>query len=167
LKRIRTALLLITLAGASLVGCERGELASEFPEIPPVRFETGLVRVAAAGDTISIPVEIAETEQQRRVGLMRRPSLPDEAGMVFLFEQEQPAEGGFWMFNTLIPLSIAFIGADGRIGSIREMPPCPSPVPEYCPQFAAGVPFRAALEVNAGYFDRQGIRVGDQVILER
>jgi len=157
------------LAAVTLVttACDRGDSGTPFREPPAVEFGTGTVRIATASDTFGIRVEIAETDQQRRVGLMRRPSLPEEAGMIFLFDQEQPPEGTFWMFNTLIPLTIAFIDEDGRIGSIREMPPCPSPVPEYCPQFASGVPFRSALEVNPGYFESRGIGVGDRVILER
>jgi uncharacterized protein len=165
LHMLRTTLLAaVTLA---FTACDRGDPGTAFTEPPPVQFGTGTVRIATASDTFAIQVEVAETDQQRRVGMMRRPSLPEEEGMIFLFDEEQPPEGTFWMFNTLIPLTIAFIDADGRIGSIREMPPCPSPVPEYCPQFASGVPFRSALEVNPGYFENRGIGVGDRVILER
>lgn len=125
------------------------------------------MRIETGDDTVRIPIEIAETEAQRAFGLMRRPSLPADAGMLFVYPQEQPPEGSFWMFNTLIPLDIAFIGADGTIGSIVPMEPCTSPYPQWCPGYTAGVPFRSALEVNRGYFARQGIEVGDRVVLER
>ena len=63
------------------------------------------------------------------------------------------------MFNTLIPLDIAFIGEDGTIGNIVPMEPCTSPYPQWCPGYTAGVPFRTALEVNRGYFAERGIGV--------
>jgi uncharacterized protein len=156
------ALLLLALAAT---GCERAEPLPD-PEIA-VTFGTGTVVIETGEESHTLDVEIAETDQQRRVGLMRRPSLPEEAGMIFLFEEEQPPEGVFWMFNTLIPLSIAFIGADGTIGSIREMEPCLSPYPQWCPNYAAGVPYVSALEVNSGYFATRGIGVGDRVSLVR
>jgi uncharacterized protein len=163
----RSSILFALLGGALLLGCDREDLDADRIEIPNVRFESGVVQIATETDTIPLRVDIAETDQQRRVGLMRRPSLPEEEGMVFLFDEEQPPEAGFWMFNTLIPLSIAYIGGDGVIGSIRQMVPCPSPNPDFCPTYAAGVPYRAALEVNAGFFQRRGIDVGDRVILQR
>ena len=71
------------------------------------------------------------------------------------------------MFQTRIPLSIAFVGDDGRIGSIVEMEPCTSQFPQWCPNYEAGVPFVSALEVNAGYFRANNISVGDRVVLEQ
>jgi uncharacterized protein len=163
LKRIR--LLLLLTASVVAGGCERAP-EPEFPETY-VEFGSGVVMIATRTDTFTVRVEVAETDQQRRIGLMRRPQLPEDSGMIFLFPEEQSAENVFWMFNTLIPLSIAFLDGEGRIGSIREMEPCPSPYPQYCPGYEAGVPFRAALEVNRGYFERRGIGVGDRVILQR
>jgi uncharacterized protein len=158
---LRAWLLLALLAGA---GCAREDPLAEPIEID---FGAGTVWLETAADTFTLAVEVAETAEQRRVGLMRRTSLPEDSGMIFLFEEEQPADGVFWMYNTLIPLSIAFLGPDGVIGSIRDMEPCTSPYPQWCPNYAAGVPFDAALEVNRGYFERRGVGVGDRVVLRR
>lgn len=159
-------MLILCLLTLTIAGCDRDEPVSELPELTTA-LETGTARITTATDTFVVRVEIAETDPQRQLGLMRRDSLAPDSGMIFLFDREQPAEGVFWMYQTYIPLSIAFIGADGRIGSIRDMEPCPSPYPQYCPNYAAGVPYRSALEVNRGYFAERGIGVGDQVILER
>ncbi|WP_249978313.1 DUF192 domain-containing protein [Vreelandella olivaria] len=110
-----------------------------------------------------LDVEVAETVSQRQRGLMGREHLPETRGMLFRFESEQPAGNAFWMYRTLIPLDIAFIDGEGRIVAINTMPPCESTTPRECPSYPAGVPYHAALEVNAGYFAERGIQVGDCV----
>lgn len=162
----RKSLTLLIVAVALLGGCREEEPATE-PLEPVLALDIGTVRIITETDTISVAVEIAEAEQERNVGLMRRTSLDENAGMIFIFPALQPADGAFWMFNTLIPLDIAFIGPDGRIGSIRQMEPCVSPVAQYCPNYAAGVPFQTALEVNAGFFAGHGVGPGAFVTLER
>jgi hypothetical protein len=111
---------------------------------------------------VSLEVELADTPEERRQGLMNRRSLPERSGMLFLYERDE--RGGFWMKDTLIPLSIAFIDADGRILRILDMEPCAA---EPCPIYDAGVAYRAALEVGQGAFERLGVGVGDVVRLER
>ena len=87
---------------------------------------------------------------------MWRRTLARDSGMLFVFPREIKAQ--FWMKNTLIPLSIAFYGADGRIRRILDMEPCTEdPCPLYDPQ----VRFKGALEVNRGAFRRWGVRRGD------
>lgn len=155
---------LLLLAGA----CERapqGDEAAAGP--PPVAFDTGAVRILTATDTLALRVEVAETDAQRAYGLMERASLPQDAGMVFLYDEDQPAEAGFWMFHTRIPLDIAYIDAGGRIVAIERMEPCVSPNPQFCPAYPPGVPYRTTLEVNAGYFARHGVGVGDRVEFSR
>lgn len=110
-----------------------------------------------------LDVEVAETMSQRQRGLMGREHLPEARGMLFRFEREQPADNAFWMYNTLIPLDIAFIDDEGRIQAINTMPPCDSEAARDCPAYPAGAPFYSALEVNAGYFQARGIEVGDCV----
>ncbi|MBZ9538772.1 DUF192 domain-containing protein [Modicisalibacter tunisiensis] len=112
----------------------------------------------------AVQVEVARRPADRARGLMERERLPAGAGMLFVYPREQPATGAFWMFNTRIPLSIAFIDTRGVIRAIRRMAPCDSERPADCPRYPAGVPFRMALEVNAGFFARHGITVGDRLL---
>ncbi len=108
-----------------------------------------------AGDVV-VHVEVADTSAERARGLMGRQQLPEDAGMVFLFPENTTSS--FWMKDTLIPLSIAFYGADGRIVRILDMEPCRrDPCPVYDPQAT----YRGALEVNQGEFRRWGVEVGD------
>jgi uncharacterized protein len=158
------SLVLALMALLGTAGCE-----DEEPIPPPltelaVDFETGTVVIESATDTFTLGVEVAESATQRARGLMQRSTLHPDSGMIFLFEDEQPPEESFWMYNTLIPLSIAFIDSQGRIGSIREMEPCTSPYPQWCIYYESGVPFQWALEANAGYFESRGIQVGDRVM---
>ena len=80
--------------------------------------------------------------------------------MIFLFDEDYV--GGFWMKDTLIPLSIAFAGADGTILAILDMEPCES---DPCEIYDPGVAYRSALEVNQGAFDAWGVQVGDRLSL--
>lgn len=166
MKKIRSAALLLLACSSSLAGCQEDEPIPGSVDLT-VEFDTGTVVIESAADTFTLGVEIAQSSAQRSRGLMLRNSLHPDSGMIFLFEEEQPPEGVFWMYNTRIPLSIAFIGADGRIGSIVDMEPCTSPYPQWCRNYEAGVPFTSALEVNAGYFREKGIGVGDLVTLVR
>jgi len=128
-------------------------------------FDTAQIRIASATDTTRLTVELAESQEQETLGLMERPSLTPEAGMLFLYGTTQPSTSAFWMFRTRIPLDIAFIDSTGVIRSIQTMEPCPSPLAQGCPNYPAGVTYRAALEVNAGFFARTGFRLGDRVLL--
>ncbi|WP_083260281.1 DUF192 domain-containing protein [Marinobacter sp. X15-166B] len=117
--------------------------------------------IVTADRVVPITVEIARTDTERRTGLMGRTSLATNAGMLFVYRSERPGHHGFWMFQTLIPLDIAYLGADGEIRAIRHMAPCQPN--EKCPSYPAGQPFSAALEMNQGFFARHGIVVGDRV----
>jgi uncharacterized protein len=114
------------------------------------------------GEEVPVTVEIADTQGEREVGLMHRESLPEDAGMIFLFEEE--ITGGFWMKNTLIPLSIAFVGADGEILRILDMEPCEA---DPCEIYDPGVAYASALEVNQGAFANWGVEEGDLLTLEQ
>ena len=87
-------------------------------------------------------------------------ALDEDGGMVFVFDGEQ--DGSFWMKDTLIPLSIAFWGEDGRLLDILEMEPCTA---DPCPTYSARAPYTHALEMNAHWFDDRGIEIGDRVEL--
>ena len=114
------------------------------------------------GEEVAVDVEIADTQEEREVGLMHRESLPEDAGMIFLFEEE--ITGGFWMKNTLIPLSIAFAGTDGEILRILDMEPCEA---DPCEIYDPGVAYASALEVNQGAFASWGVEEGDLLTLEQ
>ena len=124
----------------------------------------GLVLSAAAMAQSSLPVlelsagmyrieaEVAANDQHRQVGLMNRKTMPAQRGMLFVFPQERTH--CMWMRNTLIPLSVAFIDADGYIINIENMQP--QTEDNHC----AKVPARYALEMNEGWFAQRGIRPG-------
>jgi uncharacterized membrane protein (UPF0127 family) len=118
--------------------------------------------IESRGGDVEVDVEIAETPVQQQFGRMHRESLASEAGMVFLFAKE--TEGGFWMKNTRIPLSIAYFDADGKIIRILDMEPCET---DRCPVYDPEVAYRGALEVNKGAFAEWGVSEGDRVRVER
>lgn len=132
-----------------------------------LEFETGTLRLETNAHAVEIQAEIAERPEQRTQGLMERTSLPDNAGMIFLFDEPQEIGSGFYMFRTRIPLDIAFIDESGRIVSIMGMEPCNSPNPATCRRYSPGVPYSAALEVNRNFFSHHGIDIGDRVTLIR
>jgi uncharacterized protein len=125
--------------------------------------DDGRSRVVISTSTGDVPVqvEVADDEDERARGLMGRTDLDEGAGMVFLFPED--TRGAFWMKDTLIPLSIAFYDADGRILRILDMEPCRE---DPCPVYDPGVAYRGALEVNRGAFERWGVREGDRLSLE-
>ena len=100
-------------------------------------------------------VEIARTPDQQEIGLMFRRSLPPDRGMIFPYDPPFPAS--FWMKNTLIPLDMIFIRADGRIARIAQG------VPESLDPVPAGEPIAAVLELRGGRSAELGIREGDRV----
>ena len=119
--------------------------------------DDGRVRLTVGGEQFD--VELAVTPEQRRQGLMFRERLGEREGMLFVFDDEQTVS--FWMRDTPLPLSIAFIDARGVIVHMADMEPySEAPVP-------SRYPVRYALEVNKGALERAGIEVGDLVELPR
>lgn len=113
---------------------------------PTIELSAGMHRIEA---------EVASTPADRATGLMNRPSMPMHRGMLFVF-----AEAGvqcFWMKNTLIPLSIAFLDDDGRIVQIADMRP--QSLDNHC----SVKPVRFALEMNAGWFRSRGLSAGARI----
>ncbi|QEA40729.1 DUF192 domain-containing protein [Pistricoccus aurantiacus] len=135
-------------------------LAESLPSL-----ETDTLVIHSAQGPHRLEVELARNSAQQAQGLMGRSRLAPEAGMLFLYTTERSAQSAFWMYRTLIPLDIAFIDSDGRIAAIRRMEPCQSQAPQQCPTYEAGVPYLAALEVNAGYFEERDIHPGDCISL--
>jgi uncharacterized protein len=163
--RMRRPALVFALAAAFLAGVACREAGPPpFARSSPGSATPGAaarLSIATAEGEVTVEVEVADSPSERRVGLMNRASLDGDAGMAFLFEG--PTDGGFWMKDTLIPLSIAFWDEEGRIVAILDMQPCES---DSCPVYDPGVPFVGALEVNQGFFDRRGVRVGDRIEME-
>jgi len=112
----------------------------------------------ADSSQVEISVEIARTDDEKSLGLMHRKELPDGKGMIFVYDRDQ--QMSFWMKNTLIPLSIAFIAADGRIVEIRDMQP------HDLNAVRSSRSVRYALETPQGWFDRVGVQAGDVIIIK-
>lgn len=98
-------------------------------------------------------LEVAETDEQRRIGLMNRPSLPRDRGMLFVFDREEVQS--FWMKNTHIPLDIIFVDAGGRVVDIQPMRP------RDLATVWSSAPAQYAIEVNRGAAAEAGVKVGD------
>ena len=134
-----------------LPACDGGEPSGDAPVLV---FDPG-------GRDIEISVEVADTPEKRQRGLMGREELPEDAGMVFL--HDQPVTSGFWMKDTLIPLSVAFWDEAGTIGAILDMEPCEA---DPCTVYSPGISWVGAVEVNQGFFEEHGIATGTRVSLE-
>jgi uncharacterized membrane protein (UPF0127 family) len=118
---------------------------------------TRLTFVNKDGSEVDFLVEIADSPEERGVGLMFRERLPEDHGMLFIFEQD--GQHSFYMRNTLVPLSIAFIKSDGSIVEIEDMAPQTEDlhsVPE---------PYRYAVEANQGWYERNGISAGSRAVI--
>jgi uncharacterized membrane protein (UPF0127 family) len=122
-----------------------------------------------ASSTVAFPrigavlhVRVANTDPERMQGLMGVTSLPADQGMAFVFDQPTTVE--FWMKDTLVPLSIAFVDANGAIVTISEMAPCTA---EPCATYPAAAPYVLAIEANAHWFADHGVVVGDHAVFRR
>ena len=136
-KLIRYVFVLLALT------CSGYALAQINMALPTIELKTGIYRIQA---------ELAATPKAREVGLMNRTSMPTNSGMLFVFEQK--AGHCFWMNNTKIPLSIAFIADDGKIVNIDEMQA--ETTNNHCPI----APVRDALEMNKQWFSERVILPG-------
>jgi uncharacterized membrane protein (UPF0127 family) len=145
--RLRSFLVLAGLASLAFAPGD-GARAQSAPQsgLPVVELTAGMHRIRA---------ELASTPETRSVGLMHRRWLGPNQGMLFAF----PERGMhcFWMRNTLVPLTIAFIADDGRIVNTADMAPLTED--GHCP----GEPVRLALEMEQGWFARKGLRNGDRI----
>jgi uncharacterized protein len=113
-------------------------------------------RIAFAGGDV-LTVRIADEPDERAHGLMDVERLPPDEGMAFTFGS--PQDAAFWMKDTRVPLSIAFLRGS-RVVSIRDMDPCTA---DPCPTYASSEPYTMAVEANQGWFARHGIAVGDRM----
>ena len=130
--------------------------------MPSPTFGHAKVLIDTEEGSVIIDAEQADSPEQRAYGLMFRESLGEDEGMVFLFFEE--VQGGFYMKNTLIPLSIAFFDGEGKIVDILDMEPCEA---DPCRIYTPDEPYEGALEVNQGAFDEWGVQEGDRVTITR
>ena len=114
---------------------------------------------ASSGEKVRVWVEIADNPVARYIGLRGRESMPEDRGMLFVYPAEAPRT--YTMAGTPLPLSIAFIDSDRRIIDIQDMKPFDGDPPGY----NSAEPAQYALEVNRGFFEERGVRVGDRVEL--
>ncbi len=134
---------------ASVLALAFTGLASAQPtaqQLPVTRLSAGMHLITA---------EVAATPMERQIGLMHRSGMPANHGMLFIFEE--PGAHCFWMKNTLLPLSIAFLADDGSVVNIADMQPHSEA--SHCPK----KPVRYALEMNQGWFDKRGLRAGSRI----
>jgi uncharacterized membrane protein (UPF0127 family) len=149
----RPLLLAVAVLGPALMLAVRAqEPTAAQPTLPtePLRI------VTKGGQAHRFQVEIAATPQEQMVGEMFRPRVPPDGGMLFVWPA--PQESQMWMKNTMVPLDMVFIGADGTIRAIAE-----DTVPQSLRVIDSGVPVAATLELAGGTAARLGITVGDKV----
>jgi len=122
---------------------------------PQTGLKTTAITIAGSKGQVKVEVELARTEAEQAKGLMFRTELEDGKGMLFVFDKDEVRS--FWMKNTLIPLSIAYIAYDGTIIDIRDMHPHDTS------SVHSSRSVRYALEVPQGWFGRVGVSAGDKV----
>jgi uncharacterized protein len=127
-------------------------LAALFQPAAAQEPQTNLPRVSLSAGMHQIDAQVAATNGQRATGLMFRKEMPQHEGMLFVFEQ--PSVQCFWMQNTYLPLSAAFIADDGTIVNIADMKPLA--LDSHC----SAKPVRYVLEMNQGWFAKKGIKAG-------
>ena len=114
-----------------------------------------LPRVKLSAGMHQIDAQVAATPEQRSIGLMFRKEMPQHEGMLFIFEQ--PGVQCFWMKNTLLPLTAAFVADDGSIVNLADMQP--QSETSHCSQ----KPVRYVLEMNQGWFSQKRLKAGSKL----
>jgi uncharacterized membrane protein (UPF0127 family) len=145
-----TVLAFVSLA--FLTGCAGGTIADPSNRPPST--------VAFEGTDALLYVDIADETGEQRRGLMGVEHLPADQGMAFVFHEA--VNSTFWMKETLIPLSIAFVDENGRVIGLRDMEPCQS---DPCPSYGVAEPYVLAIEANLGWFVEHGIESGNRAKL--
>jgi uncharacterized membrane protein (UPF0127 family) len=149
---MRSRQTLVVLGLLMLSACARSSAVTSSPSADhAVHFGSG---------EATLRVAVADTDDERARGLMGVADVPADEGMAFLFDR--PTSASFWMKDTLIPLSVAFVDADGTIVTIRHMQPCTA---DPCVTYASTDPYVLAIEANEGWFGDHGVRVGDSAQL--
>ena len=145
------------VGGQSETTDENGPAATALERGPDPSLLLTLTIINSSNEMVPVRVEIADTNTEQQRGLMERTELAENAGMLFVFDQEQRLS--FFMKDTLIPLSVAFIDTEGYIVDIQDMQPLD------LTQHRSPRPAKYALEVNQGFFEERDIQVGNKVEL--
>jgi uncharacterized protein len=140
---------------SELRGSRNGQAGVVKVQLQP--FPKASLTIESASGKHKFAVEVATTPAQMEQGLMFRRSMAPDSGMIFDFKT--PSMATMWMKNTLIPLDMLFVDAQGRIVNIHERA-----VPESLDTIGAAAPVRAVVELNGGTVARLGIRPGDRVL---
>lgn len=130
-------------------------LASTAPAAAQGQPQMNLPRIEITAGMHRIEAQVAASPQERQTGLMHRKEMPAHEGMLFVFEQ--PATQCFWMKNTLLPLTAAFVADDGTIVNLADMQPMTEN--PHC----SAKPVRYVLEMNQGWFGPKGIKAGSKL----
>lgn len=128
--------------------------------IPKVNFDKQQIQIGSK----KITVEIAKTNAQHEHGLMFREKLSADSGMLFIFDEEMPLN--FWMKNTYIDLSIAYVGKNKKIIDIIDMKGTSTMQTEF-PSYPSSKPAMYALEMNKGWYAKNRIKIGDLLVLPK
>jgi uncharacterized protein len=144
----------MALSSCNPGGGSRPNAGAPAGDTRPGRPQSGLATAVLRSGNATILVELARSAAEQETGLMHRKELADGHGMLFIYPDDRRLS--FWMKNTLVPLSIAYMGSDGAIKEIHDMEPL-SLAPVESSRYA-----RFALEAPRGWFGRVGLRVGDR-----
>jgi uncharacterized membrane protein (UPF0127 family) len=128
-----------------------GALTGAAQDVPQMKLQ----RSTLSAGMHQIDVQLAQTPAQRQTGLMFRKEMPQGEGMLFIFDE--PAQQCFWMKNTLLPLTAAFVADDGTIVNLADMKP--QTTDSHCSE----KPVRYVLEMNVGWFAKKGIKAGSRL----
>jgi hypothetical protein len=139
------------LAGMLAMAALLSPLCIQAQEAP----QMNLQRIKLSAGMHLIDTQVALTPEQRQTGLMFRKEMPQHEGMIFVFEQA--AQQCFWMKNTLLPLTAAFVADDGTIVNMADMKP--QTLDSHC----SSQPVRYVLEMNKGWFAKKGIKAGSKL----
>ena len=117
--------------------------------------QLALQRIELSAGMHRIEAQVAQTAQERQTGLMHRKEMPAQEGMLFIFDQ--PGQQCFWMKNTLLPLTAAFVADDGTIVNLADMKP--QTEDSHC----SAKPVRYVLEMHKGWFDKRALKAGTKL----
>ena len=154
---MKAGLILFVIISLLLVACQQQKQQSDTTNTAAAN--TIIIKTNASD--IKLNVEIADSPEEWQQGLMHRESLDENSGMLFVFDEENYRS--FWMKNTLIPLDVIFVSANGTIIDIKEdFQPCKTQI---CESYKSREKARYVLEANGGFAEANSVSIGDSVVI--